>query len=84
MNTKLTLSIDERIIREAKKYAIKKNSSLSSLVENYLKTLTNIKKADLTYDSDSTIVKSLKSSFKLPKELDYKKELKNRLSDKYL
>ena len=28
--------------------------------------------------------KSLKGSFKMPKDMDYKKELRNRLEEKYL
>ncbi len=30
------------------------------------------------------IVNSLKGSFKIPKNMDYKKELRNRLEEKYL
>lgn len=40
MNTKLTLSIDEHTIGKAKIFARKRNKSLSSLVENYLKAVT--------------------------------------------
>lgn len=40
MNTKLTLSIDERTIGKAKLFARKRNKSLSSLVENYLRAVT--------------------------------------------
>jgi hypothetical protein len=29
-------------------------------------------------------VEALKGSFKMPKDMDYKKELKNRLENKYL
>ncbi len=32
----------------------------------------------------SSIVKSLKGSFKMPKNMDYKKELRIRLENKYL
>jgi len=40
MNTKLTLSLDEVIIEEAKSYAKKNRLSLSKLIENYLNSLT--------------------------------------------
>ena len=40
MNTKLTLSIDEVVIEEAKSYATANRLSLSKLIENYLKALT--------------------------------------------
>ncbi|HEV7382270.1 MAG TPA: DUF6364 family protein [Dyadobacter sp.] len=41
MNTKLTLTIEQSIIEKAKKYAKKTDTSLSSLIENYLKALTS-------------------------------------------
>ena len=41
MNTKLTLTIDNNIINEAKKYAGQKRISLSKLVEFYFSSLIN-------------------------------------------
>jgi hypothetical protein len=82
MNTKLTLTIDQTVIEKAKKYAKDKERSLSNLIENYLKALTE---EDRSNDIELTpIVKSLKGSFTAPKNFDYKKELVNRLSEKYL
>ena len=40
MTTKLTLSIDETVIKKAKEYAAKNKKSLSQLVEDFLKVLT--------------------------------------------
>ena len=82
MNTKLTLTIDQSIIERAKKYARKKERSLSDLIENYLKALTTEEISK--QDELSTTVKSLKGSFKMPKDFDYKKELSERLTEKYL
>lgn len=82
MNTKLTLTIDQSIIERAKKYARKKERSLSDLIENYLKALTTEEISK--QDELSTTVKSLKGSFKMPKDFDYKKELSDRLTEKYL
>lgn len=83
MNTKLTLTIEREIIERAKNYAKEKNRSLSDIIENYLKILTkeerNHKRKKL-----NPAVESLKGSFKMPKDMDYKKELKNRLEKKYL
>lgn len=82
MNTKLTLTIEQTIIEKAKKYALAKGRSLSDIVENYLKAITRDEKKesiDLT-----PIVKSLKGTFKAPEVIDYKKELSERLSEKYL
>jgi hypothetical protein len=85
MNTKLTLTIDESVIEKAKKYAKKKEYSLSALIENYLRTITfNDNKKEKTAIELTPVVKSLKSSFSAPKGFDYKKELVNKLSEKYL
>lgn len=82
MNTKLTLTIEEAVIKKAEKYAGKRKGSLSDLIENYLKALTSEEKKD--EEELTPVVKSLKGSFTLPKNFDYKKELTNRLSEKYL
>ncbi|MCF8255516.1 MAG: DUF6364 family protein [Bacteroidia bacterium] len=82
MNTKLTLTIDESVIENAKKYAKGKGRSLSNLIENYLRAITkesNSEEIELT-----PIVKSLKGSFTAPTNFDYKKELTKKLSEKYL
>ncbi len=83
MNTKLTLTIEQKIIEQAKKYAKEKNRSLSDIIENYLKILTKEEKTQKNKQLNP-IVKSLKGAFKLPKNMDYKKELKKRLEEKYL
>lgn len=82
MNTKLTLTIEQTVIEKAKKYPKNEEPSLSDLIENYLKVLT---KEDNQADIELTpIVKSLKGSFHVPKYSDYKKNLPNRLAEKYL
>lgn len=82
MNTKLTLTIDQSVIERAKKYARQKERSLSDLIENYLKALTTEEISK--QDELSPKVKSLKGSFKIPEDFDYKKELSERLTEKYL
>jgi hypothetical protein len=82
MNTKLTLTIEQSLIEKAKKYASGKGRSLSDIVENYLKIITKEeqkKELELT-----PIVKSLKGTFKEPRNFDYKTELSKRLAEKYL
>ena len=82
MNTKLTLTIEQTTIEKAKKYANNKGRSLSDIIENYLKVITNeedTEKIELT-----PIVRSLKGSFKAPNDFDYKKEISKRLTKKYL
>jgi hypothetical protein len=82
MNTKLTLTIEQTIIEQAKKYANGTGRSLSDIVENYLKALT--REDDVESIALTPIVKSLKGSFKTPESSDYKKELAKRLTEKYL
>lgn len=72
MKTRLSLTIDKRIIESAKKYANQNGISLSYLVENYLKALI---KKEYSDENFSPKVKELMGSIKLPKDFDYKKEL---------
>lgn len=82
MNTKLTLTIEQSVIEKAKKYAKEKETSLSDLIENYLKSLTN---SEEKFDENiSSQLKSMKGAFKMPKDFDYKKEITERLTEKYL
>jgi predicted CopG family antitoxin len=83
MNTKLTLTIEQEIIKKAKEYAKDNNRSLSDIIENYLKVLTREEQKQKNKKLNP-VVKSLKGSFKMPKNMDYKKELRNRLEKKYL
>jgi hypothetical protein len=81
MNTKLTLTIEQAVIEKAKKYASEKGRSLSDIIENYLKVITKEEeKKDIKL---TPLVKSLKGSFKAPKNFDYKSELSKNLAKKY-
>ena len=82
MDAKLTLTIEQSIIDRAKRYAKTKERSLSDLVESYLKIIT---KETVSNDIILTpTVKMLKGSFRAPKNFDYKKELTDMLTDKYI
>jgi hypothetical protein len=82
MNTKLTLTIEQTVIDKAKRYAKKKGNSLSGIIENYLKVITNDSvKSEIEI---TPTVKSMKGSFKAPSDFDYKKEITKSLSKKYL
>ena len=81
MNTKLTLTIEKSVIERAKRYASKREKSLSDLVESYLKTLTG---DSINCNENTPIVKVLRGSFRLPKNFDYKKELTDRILEKHL
>jgi hypothetical protein len=82
MNTKLTLTIEHSLIKKAKQYAKDQGKSLSSIIENFLKAVTNEEKVK-TIDS-TPITSSLRGSFKAPDDFDYKTELTKRLTEKYL
>jgi len=82
MNTKLTLTIEQSVIERAKKYASSTGRSLSDIIENYLKIIT--KEESIENEELTTIVKSLKGTFKTSKSFDYKKELTKKLTEKYL
>jgi predicted CopG family antitoxin len=82
MNSKLTLTIEDSVIKKAKRYAKSRGRSLSDIIENYLKMITKdyrVMETGLT-----PTVKSLKGAFKAPEDLDYKKELAKALSDKHV
>lgn len=86
MTTKLTLSINKRVIDKAKKYAKKQGRSLSDLVENLLTAVTvseekNDKDKAFRIDPD---IESLSGMIKAPKDFDYKKVLEEALVEKYL
>ena len=80
MNKKLTISIDNLTIDRAKQYAKSKDQSLSEIIENYLKLISR-KTAKPTVSSK---ISRLKGSVKLSNETDYKKILKEAISEKYL
>ena len=82
MDSKLTLNIDKDVARKAKVYAKSNGRSLSDLVENYLKLLTRNSSIE---DSEYTPrVKSLLGCITLPEDFDYKKEVADYLTKKYL
>ena len=81
MTTKLTLTIEQDIIKVAKAYANSKGRSLSDLIESYLKTLT----AKAVHNEElSPKVKRLMGRVKVPKNFNYKKTLEEELRKKYL
>lgn len=82
MNTKLTLTIEKEVIKEAKEYAKEKGQSLSDLVENYFKLLTKDERK-IKANQLSPRIKRLRGILKADKDFDYKNELEKELSNKY-
>ena len=82
MNSKLTLTIEASVIKKAKQYAKSRGRSLSDIIENYLKMITQDNR-DIEIEI-TQLVKSLKGSFKAPEDFNYKEQLSKGLTDKYL
>ncbi|MEM9920992.1 MAG: DUF6364 family protein [Bacteroidota bacterium] len=82
MNTKLTLTIEKKVIQIAKEYAKEKGQSLSELVENYFKLITKERRSIET-DELSPRVKRLRGIIKVDEDLDYKQILTEELLKKY-
>ena len=82
MDAKLTLTIERSLIATAKDYAKVNRRSLSDMIENYLKLLVIEPVAQKTKLTPT--VKMLKGSFQAPADFDYRKELTDRLTEKYL
>ena len=81
MNTKLTLKLNKNAIEKAKQYARKNKQSLSILVENYFKIISD---KDASPDIDiSPNVLELSGIIKLKENFDLKKEYLRHLTEKY-
>ena len=80
MQTKLTLSIDNDIIEQAKEYARQQHRSLSNMVENYLKLV--VRKETLP-EEIAPIVASLMGSFPMDVKGKGRDEITSYLEEKY-
>lgn len=80
MDTKLTLSLDKKVIEQAKRYARKKNISLSKLIEGYLDKVSAQEKEEPFI---SPLVRSLSGVAPLPRGFDPKKGYGDFLARKY-
>lgn len=82
MNVKLTLTIEKKVIKVARQYALEEGQSLSKMVENYLKFVTS--KSDNYEEKQlSPRVRKLRGIIKTNDNLDYKQILTEELSKKY-
>ena len=81
MDAKLTIKLDDDVIKRAKRYAINRKTSLSKMIESYLDTVT---KPDSKKIKITPLVKSLSGVIKLPVDYDYKKDYTDYLTKKYL
>lgn len=80
MDKKLTLSLDERVIEEAKIYAQHHQISLSRLIESYLNSLIENKPEDVPI---TPLVESISGVVHIPHDFDYKHDYTDYLLEKY-
>jgi hypothetical protein len=80
MDTKLTLTVEKRVIEKAKEYARNTGRSLSEIIEKYLEGLVETKE---TKDVSSKL-KKLVGAVKLPENFDEEKELEEYFNKKHL
>lgn len=84
MLTKLTLTIDDRVIDQAKRFARNKSKSVSRIVEEYLDNISegNVH-PDIAGKLNSPITDSLVGMFK-DSGKDYKKMIEEAISEKHI
>ncbi|HTJ12534.1 MAG TPA: DUF6364 family protein [Dinghuibacter sp.] len=81
MTTKLTLALDAAVIEKAKRYAQRKNTSLSGMVENFLAKV--VEEEPGRPEAISPLVKKLSGVLTLSPDADHKSLYGDHLSDKY-
>ncbi len=81
MDKKLTLSLNQKIIERAKKYAKRNGTSLSKMIESYFQSITNTQPEE-TDIRITPLVESLCGVGKLPDEFDHKKSRIKYLENK--
>lgn len=80
MDKKLTLSLNDKVIEKAKKYAKSNSTSLSKLIESYFEMLT--RKQEKSRITTTPLVESLCGVIALPSDFDYKKSRAEYLLEK--
>jgi hypothetical protein len=80
MAVKLTLSINEKTVQRAKRISLKRGKSISSMVEEYLNSITE------QDDKKESSVKKMSGILqnKIPATLDWKKSKEEYLNKKHV
>jgi hypothetical protein len=82
MTTKLTLSMEEKVIRKAKEFAKKNDTSLSQIIEDYFIRLTQ--KEIEGKGAISVRVKKLSGVIQLSKDADLEEERRKYLEGRFM
>ena len=81
MTTKLTLSVDDRLVKKAKQYARQNGKSLSGMITEYLGEITGVhEKKQVRLHAK---VVRLAGKVKLPSKFNYKKEVEKAIIKKH-
>lgn len=80
MDKKLTLSLDESVIENAKLFAKQNKISLSKLIEGYLKSIVDNKTKNVEI---TPLVESLSGVVQLPEGFDVRDDYTKYLIEKY-
>lgn len=83
MTTKLTLSLSKSVIEGAKVYAKSQKRSLSSIVEEYLKTVAEDRPSPPKPQSIHSLVEELSGSISVPKDMTYDELLAEAIMERY-
>lgn len=81
MNTKLTLSINEEIVKKAKRISQYRGKSVSKIIEEYFSSLPE--KEPKKTASIREISNMLKSGTAIPDNLDYKEFIREKRYQEY-
>jgi len=83
-NKKLTLYLDEEVIRQAKEHARRSGTSVSDMVEKYLSKKTGIANQDeMTEDSIPADFVEFYGVVRVPDDFDEKKTLRDHRLDRH-
>lgn len=83
-NTKLTLSLETQVIEKAKRYAAEQGTSVSKMVEKYLKAISGVNQPVKKDDHEvADWVKRLRAVDKPTPDFDHKKAYAEHIIKKY-
>lgn len=80
MNTKLTLSMESEVIERAKRFARSRHRSLSAIVEQYLRFVSDHEPQRVT---SSPRIRAISDSLHLPADTDYDELKRQHLVGRY-
>ena len=73
--SKLTLSVDDKVVKRAKRYAEKHGTSVSRLVQGFLDLLSRPPALKVEEDAETPVLRRLRGILKQGDREDYRKHL---------